>query len=267
MAPFGLSAAGKNLPVGLELFSVRGELAKDLKGTVTQVAKMGYQVVEFYAPYFQWSQEQARDIRKLLDDLGIRCLSTHNGMASFIDPGINKAIDYNQILGAKYVICASAGQPTTIDGWKQLGGTFTKASEKLRAAGLRAGYHNHQLEFRPVEGKLPMEALAASTPKDFVLQFDVGTCVEVGYDPVQWINANPGRIQSLHCKDWAPGARADEKEYRVLVGEGVCPWKQIFDAAEKTGGVEYYLLEQEGSRYPEFETAQRCLDNWKKLRA
>ena len=76
-------AQNKNVPVGLELYSVRNELGKDLKGTVTAVAKMGYQVVEFYAPYFSWTTEQTKDVRKLLDDLGIRCNSTHNGMNSF----------------------------------------------------------------------------------------------------------------------------------------------------------------------------------------
>src|SRR3954451_17130956 len=83
-APLGsILAQKKNIPVGLELYSVRNELGKDLKGTVTAVAKMGYQVVEFYAPYFTWTPEQAKENRKLLDDLGIRCLSTHNGPNAF----------------------------------------------------------------------------------------------------------------------------------------------------------------------------------------
>ena len=97
-----------------------------------------------------------------------------------------------------------------------------------------------------------------------MLQLDVGTCIEVGSDPVAWINANPGRINSLHCKDWAPG---EGKGYKVLFGEGVAPWPKIFQAAESTGGVEYYLIEQEGSRFPSLETAERCLANFKKLRA
>src|SRR5438445_13035370 len=101
-----------------------------------------------------------------------------------------------------------------------------------------------------------------------MLQLDVGTCVEVGEDPVAWINANPGRIRSLHLKDWAKSVEGDkEKGYRVLFGEGQAPWKQILDAAEKTGGVEYYLIEQEGSRFPELETAERRLALYKKMRA
>ena len=141
--------------------------------------------------------------------------------------------------------------------------------EKLRPAGLRAGYHNHQTEFKPLDGKRPIEVIAANTPKDVMLQLDVGTCVEVGSDPVAWINANPGRINSLHLKDWAPGAPADNKSYRVLFGEGAAPWQNIFTAAEKTGGVEFYLIEQEGSRLPEsgnrrsaaWPTTRRCARN------
>ena len=268
MAPIALSAAAdKKIPVGLELYSVRGELAKDLTATVTAVAKMGYQVVEFYAPYYDWTEDYTKQVRKLLDDLGIRCNSTHNGPPSFSAGGMQKAIDYNKILGAKFIVMASAGQPATLDDWKKVAETLTHGSEKFMTTGLRAGYHNHQTEFQMLEGKRPIEVIAANTPKEFMLQLDVGTCVEVGSDPVAWIKANPGRINCLHCKDWAPGEAADNKGYSVLVGEGVCPWAQIFEAAESVGGVEYYLIEQEGSRFPEIETAQRCLDNWKKMRA
>src|SRR3954466_16331112 len=90
--------AAKNVPVGLELYSVRNELTKDLKGTVTAVAKMGYEVVEFYSPYFSWTVDQTKDVRKLMDDLGIRCLSTHNGPNAFTGEGIAKAIELNKIL-------------------------------------------------------------------------------------------------------------------------------------------------------------------------
>jgi sugar phosphate isomerase/epimerase len=66
----------------------------------------------------------------------------------------------------------------------------------------------------------------------------------------------------MHCKDWAPGP---DKGYKVLFGEGDVPWKEVFDAAEKTGGIEYYLIEQEGSRFPAMETAERCLANFRKV--
>ncbi len=97
-----------------------------------------------------------------------------------------------------------------------------------------------------------------------MLQFDVGTALEVGSDPVAWINKNPGRIRSMHCKEWAAGP---DKGYKVLFGEGDVPWKPIFQAAEKTGGIEYYLIEQEGSALPAMETAEKCLANFRKLHA
>ena len=254
----------KNVPVGLELSSVRGDLAKDLLGTVAAVGKMGYQVVEFYAPYLTWTPEMAKDVRKVLDDSGLKCLSTHNNGPSFTPEGLKKAIELNQVIGSKAIIMASAPRATVIDDWKKLGDQLTAISAQLKPLGMVTGYHNHQVEWRPLDGQRPMDVIAASTPKDVVLQFDVGTCVEVGADPIAWIKANPGRIKSVHCKDWKAGPG-----YNVAFGEGDAPWKAIFDAVEATGGVEYYLVEQEtgATNGGELPMVQRCLENWKKLRA
>jgi len=262
--PFALRASGAaNVPVGIELYTVRDQLAKDLPGTVRAVAALGYQVVEFFSPYFQWTPQQAKDIRKLLDDLGIRCHSTHNGAQALSGDGLQKAIELNQIIGSRYIIMASAPRATDVAGWKQAADILNAAAEKLKPLGMSSGYHNHQTEWRPVEGQRPMDVLAKNTTKDVVLQFDVGTCVEVGEDPIAWINANPGRIKSVHCKDWSPAAG-----YAVLFGEGVSPWQKIFDAVEKTGGVEYYLIEQEqGPAEEQLLRAEKCMANWKKLRA
>jgi len=174
-----------------------------------------------------------------------------------------KLIELNQILGSKFIVMASAGRVRGLDGWKTVGDTLSRASEKLAPLGMRAGFHNHKLEFLPLEGKRPMEVIAAHTTKEVMLQLDVGTCVDAGSDPIAWIKAHPGRINSLHCKDWAAG---EGKGYRVLFGEGDSPWKGIFEAAETVGGVEFYLIEQEGSRYPAMETAERCLATWKNLK-
>ena len=256
----------KKYPIGLELYSVRTELAHDLPNTLRTVAKMGYEVVEFYAPYFDWKIPYAKEVRTLMDDIGLRCYSTHNSVASFT-PGdtMAKAIELNQILGSRYVIMASEPSGTNgLDGWTKLCAQLTAASEQLKPHGLSAGFHNHQVEWAMFDSSMRfMDFIAANTPKDFVLQLDVGTCVEAGADPVAWIKANPGRIKIVHLKDWAPGSKADEKSYRVLFGEGVSPWKEIVAALESVGGVEFYLMEQEGSRYPEFETARRCLETWK----
>jgi sugar phosphate isomerase/epimerase len=262
-APLASAAPqGKRIPVGLELYSVREELKQDLMGTVRGVAKMGYEVVEFYAPYFRWTDAYAKDVRKLLDDLGIRCLSTHNDSQSFTPENLSRAIELNQIIGSKFIVMASAGKVQGMDGWKTVAERLNQAAGKMKPQGLRTGYHNHAAEFRPVDGRRPIEVIAENTGKEVVLQFDVGTCIEAGSDPVAWIDKNPGRIVSMHCKDWSP---EPGKGYKALFGEGVAPWKKIFEAAETTGGIEYYLIEQEGSAYPPLETAERCLATFRKL--
>ena len=166
LSGLALPGATKKIPVGLEMYSVRGELMKDLPGTVRAVAKMGYGVMEFYAPYFQWTTDYAKDVRKQMDDLGVRCNSTHNNAESFTPEGIEHAIELNQILGAKYIVMASPGRVAGLDGWKALGERLTALVEKLKPLGMSSGYHNHETEWPLVDGKRPMDVLAANTPKD-----------------------------------------------------------------------------------------------------
>jgi sugar phosphate isomerase/epimerase len=252
----GLAPSTK-IPVGLELYSVRDQLKKDPESTVRAVAKMGYQDVEFYAPYLEWSEDQAKQMRKLLDELGIHCYSTHNDEDSFSDSKIQKASELNKILGSRYMVLAWSDPKPDLDGWKKVAESLNNAAEKLAPSGLKVGYHNHDAEWKPVEGKRPIEVIASNTKPSVMLQLDVGTCLEAGADPVAWIKANPGRIRSIHCKDWSPDPNVG---YKTLFGEGKADWKAIFQAAENQGGVEFYLIEQEGSRYPELETARRCLE-------
>jgi len=132
------AAKAKKLPVGLELFSVREQLAKDLPGTVTKVAKMGYDCVEFYSPYMKWSTEQAKEVRKLMDDLGIKCYSTHNSADSFTGDGAKKAMELNSIIGSKYIVMASAGKVEGLDGWRGVADKLSAGAATFKTAGLRA---------------------------------------------------------------------------------------------------------------------------------
>lgn len=258
------SASSPAIPVGLELYSVREELKKDPEATIRAVAKMGYQCVEFYAPYFEWSDAQAKQMRKLLDDLGIRCYSTHNDENFFSPEKIGRARDLNLILGTKYMVQAYSDPKPTLDAWKALADNLNTVADTLEPSGLKPGYHNHDAEWKPVNGVRPMEVIAKNTKPSIMLQLDVGTCIEAGSDPAAWIRANPGRIHSLHLKDWSSDPA---KGYKVLFGEGNAKWKEILAAAESVGGVEYYLIEQEGSRFDELETASRCLKAYRTLRA
>jgi sugar phosphate isomerase/epimerase len=256
----------RSFKVGLQLYSVRASYGRGMTAAVTAVAKMGYEVVEFWSPYMQWSNEDATGVRRMLDDLGITCPSTHNPASSLSGDGLKRAIELNQIIGSRSIVVASPPPKlVTVDGWKAFADTCAQAADVLRPLGMVAGFHNHATEWRPVEGQRPMDILAAASPRDFVLQLDVGTCVQAGQDPVAWITANPGRIRSMHCKDWGAG---DGRGYSVAFAEGDAPWLRIFQAAEASGGIEHYFLEQEvPGVIGDLAMVQRCLENYRKLRA
>jgi sugar phosphate isomerase/epimerase len=257
-----LLAANEKLVLGLELYSVRNELAKDLSGTLQAVAKMGYEAVEFFGPYADWKLEYAKEVRKILDDVNLKAMSAHTGAKYFTPDELSRVIELNQAIGSSSIIMSSGGGVKTLDGWKEVAGKLTAADAKLMPLKMRTGFHNHQTEFMPLDGKRPIEILAANTPKRVVLQLDVGTCLQAGSDPIAWVKANPGRIASMHLKDWknAPG----DEGYRILLGEGYTKWKELIQTAQKTGGLEYVLVEQEGHALPPFEAAEKCLNNLKK---
>lgn len=251
------------MPIGIQMYSVRDEEKRDLMGTLKALRGMGYECVEFWAPYFEWTTDFAKAVRQQLDDLGLRCHSNHTSARHFSDEHLPRVIELNEILGSRYVIMAHAGPQQGLDGWKRTAEVLARTSARLRPLKLNAGYHNWDVDFRPVEGIRPIDILTGNTPREVAFELDVATCLAAGADPVGFIKANAGRIKTYHLKDWSSDP---QKHYRVLLGEGIGRWKELLEVAETIGGVEYYLIEQEGSRYSQLETAQRCLENLKAIR-
>jgi sugar phosphate isomerase/epimerase len=266
-AAAGLLHGAVKKPIGLELYSVRKEFVKDMAATIKAVGKMGYDGVELFGSYADWTPAQTKECHKMIKDTGMKCYSTHTGAKYFGPEHLDRVIELNTILESKYIIMSSAGKVDGIDGWKKVAVLLNNASEKLVKLKKGTGFHNHAFEFVAIEGQKPIEVLAKETSKEVVLQLDVGTCIEAGTDPIAWIKANPGRIRSLHMKDWKRGLPNPHDGYKVLLGEGEANWKAIVNESIKTGGAEHLLVEQEGSRFSELETAQMCIDNFKKLMA
>ncbi len=150
----------KQIPIALELYSVREECKKDIKGTVRAVGKMGYEGVEYFATYFDFGVELCKELRQIMDELKIRCFSTHNSGKYLLPENLEKAIELNQILGSRTIIQASAGKIATAQGWREVADRLNAVADKLRPLGMRTGFHNHGAEFVPVEGKRPFEILA-----------------------------------------------------------------------------------------------------------
>lgn len=259
-----LRAGGKRIPIGLEISSVRNELNLDPIGTIRAVSKMGYESIEFWMPYVYWTGKFAKDVRKLLDEVHLPCYSTLADASYFSRDKLQGIIDLNQSLGSKLMVMTDP-EVNSFDEWKGVAERLNHVAEKLRPLGMRVGYHNHEVEFTPVDGRVPMDVLAKNTSKDVVLQLDTGNCLQGGGDPVAWMEKNPGRTVSMHCKDWhkAPWPQC----YFVNFGEGLVPWKKLFQVAERTGGIEYYLIEQgngPGGK-PPTENVARYLATFRKL--
>jgi len=258
------AAANTQVPIGLMLFAVHDDLARDLPGTLRAVAKMGYEGVEFFGPYSAWQPDHAKQVRAQLDDLNLLCLSTHNEAPAFTGDGLAHAIELNRILGSKNIVCVrglaapgrSNGFPGEgLDGWKRMAERLSEASARLKPLGMTCGFHNHAVEFQSIGGTRPIDVLGAN--RDLVFHLDVGPCRQSGTDPVSFIEQYPGRIQAVLCSDWPNDATG----HPPLIGKGTAPWRRIFEAAEGAGGVRFYLVQQEGSAEPPLEAVKKDLNN------
>jgi sugar phosphate isomerase/epimerase len=245
------SAAGlkaqtkKQFPIGLQQTAVGRNIQQDLTGTLRAIAKMGYDLIEFSAGSFMtWTPDQARQVRALLDELNLKCRSTHNEIVSFSGDGLSKSIELNQIIGSDTLVsvrgpgptpgggrgAASGGTPAarpTLDAWKRFSDQLSQSADRIRSAKMTLGFHNHGIEFEPVERTRPIDILAAN--KDITsFHLNIGLCLQAGGDPIAFIEQCTGRIQSLLVQDYKGQAR----------------WKEIFDTAEKTGRLQFYLLQR-----------------------
>jgi sugar phosphate isomerase/epimerase len=224
-----LRAQKTRLPVGLQQTAVGRNIQQDLTGTLRAISKMGYQVIEFSAGTFMnWTPDQARQVRALLDDLNLKCRSTHNEIVSFSGDGLSKSLELNRIIGSDTLVSVRGpAAPATLDAWKRFSEQLSQAADRIRGAKMTLGFHNHAVEFAPVEGTRPIDILAAN--KDITsFHLNIGLCLQGGGDPVGFIGQCPGRIQSLLIQDYMGQAR----------------WKEIFMAAESKGGLQFYLIQR-----------------------
>ena len=182
-ALLGADAYGGNkIPFGLQLYSVRNECAKDLVSTVTAVAKMGYKGVEFAG----YHGRDAKTLRRLLDDVGLKCCGTHLSLDTLLGDNLAKTVEFNQTLGNPFLIVASLPGKYTKprQTWEEAADQFSEVADKLKPHGMRTGYHNHNIEFKPIDGALPWDIFFDRAKKEVVIQFDTGNGAAAGGDPM-----------------------------------------------------------------------------------
>ena len=238
-----LNAAPLGVPVGLQLYSVRELLPKDFDGTLRKLSAAGYKEVEA-AGYFN---KAAKDFRHSMDQAGLRCVSAHHPLGT-LRPQLDELIEYGHTLGLDYIVCSSSSRrdpgakgPLTLDDWHWVAGEFNRIGEKVKAAGMTFGYHNHTPEFGSEGGVVFYDELLKLTdPKLVVFEMDCGWVKASGHDPVAYLSKSPERFPLLHVKDMAAGGA--DKFHSVIMGHGTVDYHPILRAAT---GLKHYFIEQE----------------------
>src|SRR6185436_11305118 len=239
----------KKIPIGLQLYSVRNECAKDLEGTVKAVGKMGYKGVEFAGYYGR----DARTLRKLLDDAGLKCCGTHIALDTIIGDALPKTIEFNKILGNENLMVPSlpGKYQKTKEGWQQAADLFNETVDKAKADGMRIGYHNHGVEFKPIEGEIPWDIFFNRAHKDVLIQYDIGNAAIAGADARVYLKKFPGRVASVHVKPYS------KSNPNALIGADELPWPEIFNLCEKVSGVKWYIIEYERENEPPLVSVEK----------
>lgn len=247
------------IPIALELYSVRTELANDLLGTLKAVAEMGYEGVEFAgAP-----KHGAEELKAALDETGLTCCGWHTPITLVADDQLEKTIALNKALGNPNIIIP--GLPPEFrdskQAWRKTATFFDELADKLAAHDMRTGYHNHWIEFTEMDGELPWDILFSNTKQDVIMQLDTGNAYCGGGDCVAILQRYPGRAKTVHLKPYkGPPEGADPKDgMGTMIGEDDTPWERIFELCESQGGTEWYIVEYESDMYPSLEAVDRCL--------
>ena len=258
-----LEAAPLGLPIGLQLYSVREFLPKDFDGTLSKVRAAGYTEVEAAGYY----DRTAPEFRKAMDAAGLSCISTHHPMA-VLKPRLDELIEYGHVLGLSYIVCPSpmhkdptARGPLTLEDWRWTADELNHIGEKVKAAGMSFGYHNHTPEFGVEKGVVFYDELLRLTdPKLVFFEMDCGWVVAAGRNPVDYLSKTPERFPLLHVKDMAK--KASGEFVSTVMGRGVVDYRPILRAAT---GLKHYFVEQEEFDIDAFEALRLDAEYMRKL--
>lgn len=245
-------AQKRKIPVGLQLYSVRTEMEKDVAKTIESVAKIGYKGVEFAGYY----NKKAPELRKILDDNGIVCCGSHSPLETIQPENLEATIEFNKTLGNKFVIVPYM-DPKTKEGWLKMVKLFNEQSVKLKAAGLRLGYHAHSHDFKKIDGVSCWDIFFGGTNKDVVMQLDTSNCMDGGADPVAILKKYSKRAATIHLKEWGGAPNA-------VIGEGKVNFPGVFEICEKNGVTQWYVVEYEQSGDP-IDSVRRSFEALKKM--
>ena len=236
----GEAAKLKNF--GIQLWSVRDDLAKDPKGVLKQLASYGYKQIESFegAKGMFWGMSNT-EFKTEMDNLGMKIIASHCDINKDFE---KKAADAAAI-GMKYLICPYKGPQKDIDAFKKFADEFNQKGEICKKNGIRFAYHNHDYSFVTMNGEMGQDVMMKNTDASLVdFELDMYWVVAAGQDIETWLKKYPKRFRLCHVKDRKKDAPLTEKDASVVVGTGSINYPKILKTAKKYG-MEYYIVEQE----------------------
>ena len=234
--------AGKLKNFGIQLWSVRDDLAKDPKGVLKQLASYGYKQIESFegAKGIFWGMSNT-EFKSEMDNLGMKIISSHCDINKDFE---KKAADAAAI-GMKYLMCPYKGPQKDLDAFKKFADEFNQKGEICKKNGIRFAYHNHDYSFANMNGEMGQDVLMKNTDPGLVdFELDMYWVVAAGQDIETWLKKYPKRFRLCHVKDRKKGAPLTDKDESVVVGTGSINYPKILKTAKKYG-MEYYIVEQE----------------------
>lgn len=249
-----------NLPVALQLYTLRDECAKDFVGTLKQVAEIGYEAVELAGLH----QMPAPQLKAVVDDLGLKVISSHVPLAD-MEQTLSQVFEDSYTLGNKYIVMPwlPEDRRNTEQDWRKLAETLNGLGAKCQTEGFMLCYHNHDFEFQTFSGKTAYEIIFDHVdPQWLSTEIDVYWVTFAGGDPVTLIERFAGRAPLIHIKDMT---RTTPPTY-AEVGEGSIDFRPIFEAANKAR-TEWFIVEQDKCERPPLESVKLSLRNLQTMTA
>lgn len=251
-----LSSDAKRIPVAIQLFSLRRQCEQDLEATLAYVRQVGFDGVEFAGFY----GKSAAELRDLLRKYSLRCCGSHTTLPQLTGANLQTTVEFNRTLGNRYLIIPGLPKEyeASASSWKAAAELLNRIADQLRPFNMRVGYHNHDVEFRPVDGLLPWQILYESTQPEVILQLDMGNARIAGADPASLIRQFPGRAATVHVKDYLP-TKTDP-----VLGASEFDWGPFLKISASRGGTEWYVIEHDS---PDQKETGLCLQHFRALQA
>jgi sugar phosphate isomerase/epimerase len=253
----GAAEKAKTIPIGFQLYTVRGEFSHNVPETLAQLGKIGYQAVEFWgyagAPKV-YQKYSAEELRKLLEDSGLKCCGMHLDLSALSKENLQRTIEQNQVLGSRFLNVASAKDKMSSEaGIAELAQFLNQTAVQCRSHQMLVGYHAHAFDFEKIKDRFAWDLLFSRLEPEVNMQMDVGNCLDGKGDPIGMLKKFPGRTRTIHIKEH------DDKTFDSDY------YRQVFQLCETTSATQWYIVEMGGLLGNGFDVPRKALEKLRRL--